>query len=424
MNLTFNINVPLKDKKFYDHILKCLNYNSPITYSKINLDVLKNSGIDITLPIYVEHSPNKKLFKQLVDIKNFYNFCLVILCKGSELKLYRKFKNINNIYILVEREISKSLKENLYKININYQTPKLQENKEDEGFDFGDCNLKEHFEGYNLIQNYSNINFEINVNRTKYVFNSYRVDVRNKSKDTQKLSFKFAKLLNNEKLNYYKFLYKNKVIEAFNLLNEKQYFIYTSIKAKNIKFSLVDGLLNSNRACIIVYFEIVLKGNEQKTFFINESDDRDNVFEMYEKNIVSLKRILNVQISTNNKKLDNFFNFLLPKKIIINGMTNCKYEHLSINEALNLYNKGLISDYECYKHIKESFLIEKTDNIELISNNMNYSLKIFFENMSKNISVSHGEKAYLNIDDVLFYNTRIVSKSALKKANGDIEIVF
>ena len=425
MNLTYNLKVPLKDKKFYDHILKCLNYNSPISYSKIDIKLIKNCGIDVNYPIYIEHSPRKEKLKKLIDVKRLYDYNLVIFCKVSELKCYKKFRNIDKMYVLVEREISKSLKENLYKININYKTPKLKEYKEDEGFSFSGLNLKEHFENFCLVKNYYNQDFDININSAKYKYDSFKISLKNKSKITRKITFKFVKLLNKEKLNYYNFSFKNKTIEAYNLLKGTKNFLYCSLKPKHIKYSLVDGQLYSNQACIIVLFEITLKSNEEKSIYICEScENCEDIFNMYKNNILSLAKTFNLQINTQNKQLDSLFNVILPKKIIINGITACKYEHLSICEAVDKYKENKISAFECYRHIKEAFLIEKCENFELLPNNMNYSLKIFFENMSKNISVSHGEKAYLNIDDVLFYNTRIVSKSALKKANGDIEIVF
>ena len=55
---------------------------------------------------------------------------------------------------------------------------------------------------------------------------------------------------------------------------------------------------------------------------------------------------------------------------------------------------------------------------------MNYKLKIFLENKVKTISAIKGEKTCLNIDDVLYYNARTISKSALSKAKKEIKIVF
>ena len=55
---------------------------------------------------------------------------------------------------------------------------------------------------------------------------------------------------------------------------------------------------------------------------------------------------------------------------------------------------------------------------------MNYKLKIFFEDKIKTIEARHGEKTCLSIDDVLYYNARSLSKSALKKSKGEVKIVF
>ena len=144
----------------------------------------------------------------------------------------------------------------------------------------------------------------------------------------------------------------------------------------------------------------------------------------FENNNSELKKLFNIKIQTDDNKLNTLFNITLPRKIALSGVQNFNGGDYSLNEILTKYKEGALTDYACYNLLKQKFIIEKKESFELQPFLMNYKLKIFFEDKIKTVEARHGEKTCLSIDDVLYYNARSLSKSALKKSKGEVKIVF
>ena len=424
-NLTFK-NLPFKDRALLDHVLKCINYHSPITYSKINVSLLKNSGINLNIPVYIENQPNKKLFKKLENINKKLNFNLIIFEKTNKLNWYTKYlKRNKNLKVLCYSDISKELKENLYKININYISPKLQEKALNDGFNFYNFKLKEHFEDINLLQNYFNDKFNIKVIKNKFYATANYLEIKNISTKTEVLRFNFVKNFNEDKLSYYLFEKNGRCIKAINLLSGEEQFFYTSILPTDVTYSSVDGIKNSNKPCLKMSFCLSLKAGEERRVLLTESNESlKDYLGLFEENQIELKKLFNTKIQTGNRALDTLFNFTLPRSITLSGVQKFQGGDYSLEEILKRYKEDKISSFECYKLLKQKFVVENKDIFELQPNAMNYKLKIFLENKVKTISAIKGEKTCLNIDDVLYYNARTISKSALSKAKKEIKIVF
>ncbi len=425
LNLTFNLKLPLKKRKIYDHVLKCIIFHSPITYSNIDTNILKNSGIDVSIPLYLEKYPCKNLFKILYEINKKYNFNLIIFDAQKNLKFYKKYiKHNNKLKVLCENEISKKLKENIYKININYKSNKLKELNLSSGFIFNNFKVREYFKDINLIQNYYNNFFEINIIQNKFISKVIKIELKNITNKLQCISFNYIKDLSLNELNYYLFKKQGRTIVAENLFTQNKLYLYTSHDA-NVCFSKVLGLKNSNRPCVNLEYDIKLKPKEVKYILIIEScKEIKNKQSEFESNQQKLRKIFNIKIQTENLVLNNLFNNLLPKRITLNGIQDFSHKKLSIDEVLNKYKHGLISDYECYVLLKENFIIENDDKFEIQTSFMTYKLKLFLKNKIKTISASKGERPCLNIDDVIYYNARTLSKTAIDKARGEIKIVF
>ena len=417
LKLTFNLNVPFKDKALYDHVLKAITYHAPIPYSKVNIGLLKNSGIDITLPVYIEINPSYKLLKKLLEINKKYAFNLIIFTKSNKYNKY--LKHNKNLRVLYLNDISKELKENLYKLNINYNSCKLFEKTYNLGFNFENFILKEHFEGINLVQTYTNENFEIELLKNKYKSSAYVLKIKNISNKNEKISFNF----NYKFSGYYLFNKKGKILSALNLLTENKMYFYSSILPKGICFSSVNGLKNSKDPLLAFNYNLSLKAGEIRKLNFAYGSEKNLVNE-FENNNSELKKLFNIKIQTDDNKLNTLFNITLPRKIALSGVQNFNGGDYSLNEILTKYKEGALTDYACYNLLKQKFIIEKKESFELQPFLMNYKLKIFFEDKIKTIEARHGEKTCLSIDDILYYNARSLSKSALKKSKGEVKIVF
>ena len=423
--LTF-INLPFKYRALHDHVLKCITYHSPITYSKINVKLLKNSGINLTKPLYLQEYPNKKLFKKLYLFSKKYDFNLVIFEKINKLKKYIKYiKKNNNLKVLCESDISKELKENIYKLNINFNSQKLKQNTLNNGFIFENYKQNEHFDELNLVQCYYNNNFNIDIIKNKFKSTAYYLKIKNISNKTNKINFNFVENFNSSNLSYYLFKRMGRCIKAINILTNEESFIYTSIIPKNVSYSSVDGLKTSNKPCLIFEFSLLLKAGEERKIIIAKSRETlKKYLNIFQENQVELKKLFNIKIQTGDKALDNLFNHTLPRRIALSGIESFKGGDFSLEEVLKLYKENKISSYECYQLLKNKFVLENKDSLEFQPNLMNYKLKVFLENKVKTICASKGEKTCLNIDDVLYYNARTISKTALSKAKNEIKIVF
>ena len=179
------------------------------------------------------------------------------------------------------------------------------------------------------------------------------------------------------------------------------------------------------KPCLIFEFSLLLKAGEERKIIISKSREAlKNYLNIFQENQVELKKLFNIKIQTEDKALDNLFNHTLPRRIALSGIENFKGGDFALEEILNLYKENKISSYECYQLLKNKFVLENKDSLEFQPNLMNYKLKVFLENKVKTICASKGEKTCLNIDDVLYYNARTISKTALSKAKNEVRIVF
>ena len=192
---------------------------------------------------------------------------------------------------------------------------------------------------------------------------------------------------------------------------------------KEVCFSSVYGLKNSKDPLLTFNYNLTLKADELRQLNFAYGSE-ENLVNEFENNNSELKKLFNIKIQTDDNKLNTLFNITLPRKIALSGVQNFNGGDYSLNEILNKYKEGTLTDYACYNLLKQKFIIEKKESFELQPFLMNYKLKIFFEDKIKTIEARHGEKTCLSIDDVLYYNARSLSKSALKKSKGEVKIVF
>ena len=134
-------------------------------------------------------------------------------------------------------------------------------------------------------------------------------------------------------------------------------------------------------------------------------------------------RLFNIKIETQDKQFNNFFNFYLPRRILIEGVLGGEAKDASIEEIKNAYKQKQISAYDCYISIKNNFIRETNDFYQFMFNS-NYRLKLFFDEKTKIVNVQKGEKQRLVVDGINYFNLNSISKKACYDCKEDIFIFF
>lgn len=405
--LTFIAGETIKEKIFLDHVLKCINFHAPITYSEIDLPLLK--FLDLTLPVYVEDNISLCEAKILNKLKEQFN--LVIVSENQKLiKLIKnELKNRENVYFFNKNNISKKLNENLNKININYPSEKLKKDLSPKGFNYI---FNEKFSDFCIEKRYENNDVLIEIKHNKCFLSAYDVKITKKSnKKINNLEFNY--IFDNLGLNYYLFKRLKNMVIAKNLLTNKSFYFF-STAIENIAYSRVIGLKYSNYPCINAVFPL-----KNFSFCYGNVKPTKNCFQ---ENLKLLKDLFSIKIETEDKKFNYFFNTYLKQRIVIEGFIGEKVEGDREKIISGFKNKKL-SAYQCYVSLRDLFF-EEIDGRILFKENAGYKLKCFFDDLEKTIQVERGENPHLKIDDVTYHNARVVSMRAIEKARGDIQIVL
>lgn len=405
--LTFIEEGTIKEKIFIDHILKCTNFHAPITYSEIDLSLLR--FLDLTLPVYVENNLDLSEAKIFKKIKEQFN--LVIIFENAKLikKIKNELKNRENVYFLNKKFISKKLNENLNKININYPSGKLSKNLSPKGFNYI---FNEQYSDFHIKKTYENEDVLIEIKYNKCFLSAY--DVKITKKTNKKLNnLEFNYIFDDLGLNYYLFKRLKNTIIAKNLLtNDTFYFSATAIE--NVNYSRINGLKYSNFPCINAVFPL-------KNFSFCYGNVKPTK-KCFQENTKLLKNLFSIKIETEDKKFNYFFNTYLKQRVVLEGFVGEKVVGEK-EKIISGFKSKKLSAYQCYVSLRDLFFEEKDGRI-LFKDNAGYKLKCFFDNLEKTVQVERGETPKLRIDDVTYFNARVVSMKAIEKARGDIQIVL
>ena len=241
---------------------------------------------------------------------------------------------------------------------------------------------------------------------------AYEVNIAKKSnKKINNLEFNY--IFDDLGLNYYLFKRLKNTIIAKNLLtNSSLYFFSTAIE--KISFSRIEGLKNSNYPCIKTIFPL-------KNFSFCYGNVKPTA-DCFWENLKLLKDLFSIKIETEDKKFNYFFNTYLKQRIVIEGFVGEKVTGEREKIVSDFKNKKL-SAYQCYISLRDLFFEEKGGQI-LFKENAGYKLKYFFDSLEKTVQVERGENPCLKIDNVTYYNARVLSIRAIEKARGDIQIVL
>ena len=204
----------------------------------------------------------------------------------------------------------------------------------------------------------------------------------------------------------------NNGIEIFNISDQtktymlfntkfdiKQYYNYV-ILSKNIK---------NNDLKFIFYY-----GNNAKIDFVTSKQDYIN----------KLNEIKNVKVNCDNKSLQILFNTYLPNILKFDDINAKCLNFDSFFDAYNNFKQKNITAMQFYLWIKHRYFgIEIENNIlkisPLIKENFEFTIKI--NNKLYTIPVIMGDKKYILINNVKFYNCNTID---INKLEGIDKLLF
>ena len=456
-----------------EKILSKVRNKEPLLYTKkIDKTKLESAGINLNKPIYVEQAKfiSMKYAKNLWLAKQIQNFNLIIFYNESQSveKLKTFFKN--DAKFLNISDLSKDLKENLLKLNINHNEKQELDFKQIN--EIKPKNLKESFEksvcfnDFCLEKVLKNQNFNLNIRQTyfKGEFFFINAEFSNTSTTLKNFQIMFSKVLSFERFDYLVLNKEKNYYLIKSLLNNFKCFLYSSEKIKNIRLIKIKNSQAYNLKC---EFELRAKDQNQKSFWIYigkipvhqildlEFDElKKNAFEQIFNIILNkIKRQFNLKLNSLSRDINFYFNTYLPKRIILENLKNITpvnalnevfktknnesssndvfktrnnenseikndesfLKTISFKQLISMHRSKQLSAYETYNLMSNKLLLQK-DNFLYINKTelKNYELKLFFENKLKSIFVKSDIKKRLIIGDISYYNCQNISLKTLK----------
>lgn len=408
-------------------ILRKVRFNFPETYNRTpNLKNLKDSGIKIDCPIYVEdiQKITKSYLKNLWLAKKIFDFNLVIFYRDSFIPKpsYKKF--LNGAKFLNLNYVNFKLKQDIFLLNINRQKVDTISYNYKDKIDIKNwksdmtrlndfCLSKLFFDDKNFIE----------IKQTYFNGFYYFINIE-KYNNNKKIIILLKKIIKNIKNNY--FLIK-KIKNGYlinNYMFDKKYYFLTNLAIKNFRIlrCFKDDSIEINAELFIVK-----KSDNFPNYFVYLGEENFDFFcsNISEEIIKKINEKFNIKIKTNVNKIDYFFNQFLPKKIILEKLTNFnftdKINQITINnissilEPLEYYKSKKISADCCYNLIKNSMFNWHKDSI-VFSNKLikNFSLKMFYQDKIKNFEIYSSKQIKLIIGNIEYINCKAIPINVLK----------
>lgn len=336
-----------------------VRFHAPQCADDVDLNVLKNEGIDLSLPVFFYENPLSKLMsKCFFEAQKRVDFSLIFPFPQPH---SHKLK-----YII-------SNDENLKKLNINYRSKT----------DFASCQNKKYItiNGEKIDRKLQNFFYDGFVEK-----GGVNCFVRECILSGRNIYFEFLNTTSEEKcvnfeLNlplkrgYYSFQKLSHAIKVTRLLSGERLFFNFSQGRNKFVFSCVDGVENCTCARINLSCSVTLKPYQKRHFFYNFGSEKFmlNSMEEIEQFFAQCKKknceIFDVKINTKFKNVDSKINYILPEKIYHAWLEGeCDID--SESEYLKLRNRFVLK-------ANSDYILNETDNIN--------SLKIFNGSFFKDV---------------------------------------
>ncbi|MDD4816103.1 MAG: hypothetical protein PHQ62_03105 [Clostridia bacterium] len=409
-----------------------VRYQKPKIYAqKIDKKLVENSGIKLDKPLYVEKAKNINFdyAKSLWLAQKICPFSVVVFFE-NELSILAKKKFLSTAIFLKKSDLNITLKQNLLALNINIFEPLFFENIARNSLQIlPSKNIETTFKNYSLQKTFLGKNFCLNIGQT--FFNGKFYFFNNLIKYNKKIKIILKNIIKNNIFDYF-LIKKIKFGYLFeSVINKINYYFLSNKTIKNIK---ILPIKNSKNFCLIAEIFVDFSLPQNQNFVVYFGKENFDIFtENLQGKIVGfIEKKFALQLETQDKKLEFYFNKFLPKQIILDSIScknfdfvlpqNFEEKNLTFNQIIDLYKSKKISSIFCYNLIKNKLFTERENLIILNKNELaNYRLKLFFENSIKKINVSESKQIKLIINDISYYNCKSISLQTLKEnSNFDL----
>lgn len=285
------------------------------------------------------------------------------------------------------------------------------------------------FKNYFLKKQFIEKGFCLEISQTYY--NGYYFFINTKTILAKSIKLKFLKTINIDKLDYLNFSNKRNYYKIKSLINNFEWYFYSTTKIKNFKLSKIKNSNCYELSCLLEInidkssenFHYIYFGNYKAEIILSAEQIKNSILKKQEK-------MFNLKIKSNNKKLNFYFNQYFPAQIILDAINNVKqklnnlsddeffkfYKETSFNNLIKLHKEKVLSSFETYQIMFKKFLILKENFIYINKTELaNYELKLFFENELKTIYIKSGKRKKMIIDGINYYNCQNISNKILKK---------
>lgn len=378
-------------------IVNRVKFHAPQCAENVDLNRLKDSGIDLSLPIFFyEHKLTKLMSK-----------CFFLAQKQVDFNLIFPFSQpySRKLKCLVSTDAD------LKKFNINYRTKsdfvaaKNEKYIKINGQKIGQNLLNFFYDGF-VEHDGANCFVRECMLSGRNIF----LEFLNTTKHEKTINFEINLPL---KSGYYCFKKLHHAISVTRILSgERLFFNFSS--AQNFAFSCVDGVENSTCARINFSASVTLKPYQKRHFFYNFGSEKFMLQSMEEIEAFftqSKKKnceIFDVKIDTKIKNIDSKINYILPEKIYLAWLDG-RCDTGSESEYLKLKNRFVLK-------ASSDFVLNETDKIN--------SIKIFNGNIYREVLVikNFDEKA---IEDLARSKQKkltnfVISRRSLSEKNTPI----
>lgn len=413
----------LCELKQTDEILSSVIFNLPNVYkSIIDYNQLKNTGIDISVPIFVVNNIIISNVKAINYAFLKHKFNLIIL---AETPVDRKIlQNLKVLFkVIYKTHVSSYLLSNLLCANINYCNQShliLKEQKEDVMFGIKNKTLScfEKIEDNKIFGRYEDDNIQLQY-RAFFYMNNYLICDCVSKKNTL-LNINFFKQFNENNLNYNYIKTTSKLMQAQNMQSGTKFFVKTT-KSCNFHLAHYKTENGNFKSCISGGCNVKMQAKQKQTFSfvfgknINQVLDFCKCERAYE---TFAQEKFKIKIDCKNAKLAYYVNFFLPQKIVAEKfVTKQQIESNDFLECIDFYKRYQISALDFYNCLIKN-IIGYSENDEFIKINPSlkedFKLKIQLGNNVLVVDVLVGDgNRFAIINGVKYYNLSILSKKSL-----------
>lgn len=410
----------MKSKKFIEKacqtILKRVKFHAPVLFDGfVDKRILFENGIDVNAPIFKFDKPlTKPLLRAFELAQKEEKFNLVLSIDAIKKVKPKSLERLRNLTIFDPKTSSSRLFEMINKLNINYPAKSEYNLQFKERFSkFNGQILNPNFKPFGLFQSEVIDNFFLDYHEFVLSGTNFFVKVKNFSNEQNRATFELNLPL---KKGYYFFKKRDKLVEIQNLLTKEKFSFNFLCKNAKFSFSCIDGLENSVFCCVNVKVSFNLKPKEEKTLFFNFGDCKSRVESLgVAEKLLKLANtkcceIFDVQVKTKNHDFDQYFNFILPKRIWINWLNNSVDEKLEEKYLTlkRLFVKG--GDKLAFVKFNEIGLKELG-----VFNGEYYKKILFVKSCQKFVKI--GRTEFLNLCEI--NKNLLKSKDAIMVSTGD-----